>query len=138
MRVTPDTNVLVRLIVNDDPVQGLAAFQALECAAPVAISVKALCELVWVLRSRYGMPRGEITAAIRNLIATRTVVADRPAIEAGLTMLEAGGDFADGVIAFEGRRLGGETFVSFDRAAIKRLGVQGFSARLLTSEADAR
>ena len=84
------------------------------------------------------MPRGEITAAIRSLIATRTVVADRPAIEAGLAVLEAGGDFADGVIAFEGRRLGGETFVSFDRAAIKRLGVQGFPARLLTSGADAR
>ena len=138
MRVTPDTNVLVRLIVNDDPVQGLAALQALECAAQVAISIHALCELAWVLRSRYGMPRGEITAAIRSLIATRTVVADRPAIEAGLAVLGAGGDFADGVIAFEGRRLGGETFVSFDRAAIKRLGVQGFSARLLTSGADAR
>ncbi len=84
------------------------------------------------------MPRGEITTAIRSLIAARTVVADRPAIQAGLAVLEAGGDFADAIIAFEGRRLGGETFVSSDRTAIKRLGVQGFSARLLTSEADAR
>ncbi len=53
-------------------------------------------------------------------------------------MLEDGGDFADGVIAFEGRRLGGETFVSFDRLAVKRLGAQAIPALLLTSEADAR
>jgi len=39
---------------------------------------------------------------------------NRPAAEAGLALLEAGGDFADGVIAHEGRWLGAEAFVSFD------------------------
>ncbi|MEL6060416.1 MULTISPECIES: PIN domain-containing protein [unclassified Methylobacterium] len=138
MKVTPDTNVLLRLIVNDEAAQGLAALRILESAAQVAISVHALCELVWVLRSRYGMPRAEIAAAIRGLIAARHVVTDRAAVEAGLAMLEDGGDFADGIIAFEARRLGGETFVSFDRTAIKRMGAQAIPALLLTSEADAR
>lgn len=46
-------------------------------------------------------------------------------------MLEAGGDFADGAIAYEGRWLGGETFVSFDRKAVSLLMAQGQSARLL-------
>jgi hypothetical protein len=32
-------------------------------------------------------------------------------------MLDAGGDFADGVIAYEGKWLGAETFVSFDKKA---------------------
>ncbi|WP_342104890.1 type II toxin-antitoxin system VapC family toxin [Methylobacterium sp. SI9] len=138
MKITPDTNVLLRLIVNDDAAQGLAALRMLESAAQVAISVHAVCELVWVLRSRYAMPRAEIAAAIRGLISARHVVTDRAAVEAGLAMLEDGGDFADGVIAFEGRRLGGETFVSFDRLAVKRLGAQAIPALLLTSEADAR
>jgi hypothetical protein len=40
------------------------------------------------------------------------------ACDAGLAILEAGGDFADGVIAFDGRRLGGAVFVSFDRRAV--------------------
>jgi len=40
---------------------------------------------------------------------------NRPAVEAGLAMLEAGGDFADGIMAYEGRWLGGETFVSFNK-----------------------
>jgi transposase len=54
-----------------------------------------------------------------------------PAVEAGLSVLEAGGDFADGVIAYEGSWLGGETFVSFDKKAVVLLIKQGQSARLL-------
>lgn len=48
----------------------------------------------------------------------------------GIAVLEAGGDFADGVIAYEGSRLGGQTFVSFDRKASKLLQSAGVSARL--------
>ena len=51
-------------------------------------------------------------------------------VEAGLAMLDAGGDFADGVIAYEGRWLGAETFVSFDRKAVEMLAAQGVPARL--------
>ena len=42
------------------------------------------------------------------------VVMNRPAIEAGLGFLQAGGDFADGAIAYEGNWLGADTFVSSD------------------------
>ncbi len=44
-------------------------------------------------------------------------------------MLDAGGDFADGAIAYEGRWLGAETFVSFDKEAVKMLREQGVIAR---------
>ena len=47
------------------------------------------------------------------------------------TELQAGGDFADGVIAHEARWLGGETFVSFDKRAVRLLNEQGTAARLL-------
>ena len=60
------------------------------------------------------------------------VVMNRPAAEAGLAMLDAGGDFADGVIAYEGSWLGGDTFTSFDRKAVKLIQAQGESARLLS------
>ena len=46
-------------------------------------------------------------------------------------MLEADGDFADGVIAFEGNWLGGEVFISFDRKAVELLEAKGSTARLL-------
>jgi predicted nucleic-acid-binding protein len=48
-----------------------------------------------------------------------------------LAHLEAGGDFADGVIAFEGAALGADTFVSFDRSAVKLALAQGLNAKLL-------
>jgi len=51
--------------------------------------------------------------------------------EAGLSAFEAGGDCADGIIAYEGNWLGGETFVSFDKKAVALLSAQGQSARLL-------
>jgi predicted nucleic-acid-binding protein len=57
---------------------------------------------------------------------------DRPAIEAGLSALDAGGDFADGVIAYEGNWLGAEEFVSFDSKAVSLLQSQSTRARLLS------
>jgi hypothetical protein len=48
-----------------------------------------------------------------------------------LVLLDAGGDFADGVIAFEGRRLGGEVFASFDRNAVRLVAAAGGETRLL-------
>lgn len=56
---------------------------------------------------------------------------NRPAVEADLALLKAGGDFADGVVAYEGSGLGGDTFVSFDKKAVALLSAQGQSARLL-------
>jgi predicted nucleic-acid-binding protein len=52
-------------------------------------------------------------------------------VEAGLAILKAGGDFADGVIAYEGAWLGGETFVSFDKKAISLIAKQGQQAIVL-------
>ncbi len=46
-------------------------------------------------------------------------------------MLNADGDFADGVIAFEGQWLGGEIFVSFDKKAVALLTASGHAAHLL-------
>lgn len=69
--------------------------------------------------------------AIRTLLNTSNVVVNRPVAEAGLALLDAGGDFADGVIAYDGTWLGAETFVSFDKKAVSLLMKQGQSARLL-------
>ena len=96
-----------------------------------AVALPCLCELVWVLLRVYGFQAADAAAAVRALLTTANVEMNRPAAEAGLAVLEAGGDFADGVIAYEGYWLGGETFVSFDKKAVKLLAAQGQSARLL-------
>ena len=131
MKVAVDTNVLVRAVVRDDARQARAAVKVLNDAALIAVALPCLCELVGVLLRVYGFQPPEVAAAIRALLAAANVEVNRPAAEAGLAMLEAGGDFADGVIAYEGHWLGGETFVSFDKKAVALLAAQGQSARLL-------
>ena len=128
MNITADTNVLVRALVGDDARQSAAARDVLANADLVALSMPALCELVWVLSQGYGISSPDIAAAIRRLCDSANAVLDRTAAEAGLAMLEAGGDFADGVIAQEGARLGGEVFLSFDRKAVKLARAAGIEA----------
>ena len=131
MKITADTNVLVRAIAGDDPQQSKLAQAELAKADLVAVALPALCELVWVLSQGYKVAPPDIAGAIRRLIDAANVVVNRPAVEAGLAMLQAGGDFADGVIAYEGSWLGADMFVSFDKKAVKLMNAQGEAARLL-------
>lgn len=131
MLAAVDTNILIRLFVDDDPDQSRMAADALESAEVIAISVQTLCEFAWVLGTRYRTARADVASSIRKLLETANVVVDRPAVESGLAVLDAGGDFADGVIAYEGQWLGGETFVTFDKKASKILENQGRSTKLL-------
>lgn len=131
MKISVDTNVLVRAVVRDDPVQAAIATEVLTEAQLIAIAMPCLCEFVWVLLRVYGFQRADAAVAIRALLAVANVEVNRPAVEAGLAVLEAGGDFADGVIAYEGCWLGGETFVSFDKKAVTLLKAHGHSSRLL-------
>ena len=117
------------MIVGDDAAQRDRAVETLERAELVAVSVHAFCEFVWVLDRHHGVRRSEVAAAIRRIVEMRNVVVDRHAVEAGLALLDAGGDFADGVIAVDGRRLGGEPFVSFDRKAVLLMERHGPAAR---------
>jgi predicted nucleic-acid-binding protein len=131
MKITPDTNILIRAVVRDDVKQARAATQLLKEAELIAISLPSLCEFVWVLRRVYNFGLQDISSAIEALLDAGNVVVNRPAVEAGLAILNAGGDFADGLIAYEGSWLGGETFVSFDKKAVSLIGRQGQQTRLL-------
>jgi predicted nucleic-acid-binding protein len=68
MKITADTNVLVRAITGDNERQSRVAQAELMKAAVVALALPALCELVWVLSQGYKIPPGEITEAIRRLM----------------------------------------------------------------------
>lgn len=131
MKIAADTNVLLRNVLQDDPMQSRLAREELESAELIVISTPVFCEFVWVLRHLYGKPAPEVAGAIRYLIDSENVVTDRATVEAGLELLERGGDFADGAIAHEGNSLGAEEFVSFDKKAVTLLKARGGRARLL-------
>lgn len=131
MRITADTNVLVRALVQDDPEQARAATDLLEQAELITIPVPVLCELVWVLRRVYRFAASDCATSIEALMGSSGVAVDRQAVRAGLKLLSAGGDFADGVIAYGGRALGGEQLATFDREAARLLSAAGEPVLLL-------
>lgn len=132
MKIGADTNLLLRAAVRDDPQQAIVAARVLRSAELVAVPVAALCEFAWVMRSLYKKPAFEVARAIRSLIASPNVVTQLQVVEAGLDILDAGGDFADGAIAYEGAWLGAKEFVSFDKQAVSLLKSQGKKTRLLS------
>ena len=83
----------------------------------VAVTLPDLCERVWVLVRGYKIPTVDIAEAIHRLDNAANAAMNHPAVEAGRAMLEAGGDFADGVIAHESGGLGADTFLWFDKKA---------------------
>ncbi|WP_046866368.1 type II toxin-antitoxin system VapC family toxin [Microvirga massiliensis] len=130
MKITADADVLVRAISGDHEQQSKVAQRELVKAGVIALALPALCELVWVLSQGYKIPSAQIAEAIRRLMNGMNVVVNRPTVEAGLALLEAGGDFAVGVIAYEGSWLGADAFIS-DGKAVKLMEAEGESVRLL-------
>jgi predicted nucleic-acid-binding protein len=132
VKIAADTNVLLRDALQDDPHQSPIASRTLQSAELVIVPTPALCEFVWVMQRIYKRSAAEIALSIRFLMSGNNVEMDRLAIEAGLEVLDKGGDFADGAIAYEGAWRGAEEFVSFDKRAVKLLKAQGRRARLLS------
>jgi predicted nucleic-acid-binding protein len=131
VKITVDTNVLLRAVTLDDHQQAARAVAALHEAELIAVTSACLCELIWVLTRGYCWSAADTAAALRRLVNADNVECDRPAIEAGLALMDRGGDFADGVIAYEGGRLGGHVFTTFDRKAVRLIKEAGGEARLL-------
>jgi predicted nucleic-acid-binding protein len=132
MKMIVDSSVLIRAAVRDHARQARVAATFLRDAEVIAVSLTCVCEFVAVLRSVYKFRREDITAALRALLDAGNVEVNRPAVEAGMAVLNAGGEFTDGVMAYEGRWLGGETFVSFDKQAFPVAVVLGNKAKLLS------
>ncbi len=117
MNITPDTNILLRASIGDDPDQTERAEHILASATTIVLTTTVLCEFVWVLTRTLKRSAADVAASIERLLSAETTISDRAAVEAGLAFLKAGADFADGVIAYQGAQLGGNTFVTFDRQA---------------------
>ena len=130
MKIICDTNLLVRILTEDDPAQAVEAAEFLGTAEMIVLPIVVLCELAWNLRKEK-WAGSEVARIMRDLIEDSRVVVDRDLAERGLAILESGGDFADGVIAADGGRLGEGAFATFDRKASRLLEAQGVRVTLL-------
>jgi len=125
VKVAFDTNVIVRLLAADDPVQVAAARVLLAEATEIVLPIVALAEAVWVMRRAFRVPLTTLTPIIEKFVADERVRCDRPLVAAGIAIMHRGGDFADAVIEADGRRLGAETLVTFDEQAARLLAEAG-------------
>jgi len=120
-----DTNVLLRYIVADDPVQKkqASAYIRQNCSvdSPCFINRVVLCEFVWVLERRYRFTREEIIGALEKVLgANGFEVEDFDEALASLQQYREGNvDFADTLIGKTNRAQGCEETASFDKKASK-------------------
>lgn len=113
-----DTNVVVRLLVNDHEGQHRLAYEIV-AAGPVFVTLAVLMETEWVLRKAYGFSRAEIFAALQGFVGLEQVrVDDGPGVKLVLTAFEAGFDFADAVHVVQARSA--EKFATFDLALVQK------------------
>ena len=118
-----DTNILVRLITNDDPAQAQCVQDALdgELAAEreCMVGQVVLCELVWVLDRLYGYSVAQCQQTLAVLLGFAGLrFESRPVV---LSVFKAwqqhGGDWADHLIGAQMQALGCEAVLTLDRRA---------------------
>ena len=120
-----DTNVIVRYLAQDDPVQSAAATEIFEerlsREEPGFVASVALCEVAWVLSRAYKASREMVGNALEGLLgAAELVVEHREASERALSRFRTGAaDFSDYLIGEIAKEAGAETTLSFDRKACR-------------------
>ena len=126
-----DTNVLVRLLIEDDAAQTRRARHLVEHArqrdVPVVVSLLVLLETEWVLRSRYGLDKATVLTTFRRLLESLDLeFEEEGSVEEALYHWnEVNVGFADCLIAAHNRRLGCGATATFDARAVQ---VPGFVA----------
>ena len=117
-----DTNVLVRYLTQDDPVQARKAnaviTEAVDRGEQCSINAIVLCELVWVLREAYRLDKPTVTATLEKVLDTAQLVVEQAdlARQALEDYRRGRGDFADYLIGWRNRQVGCSDTATFDRA----------------------
>jgi predicted nucleic-acid-binding protein len=120
-----DTNVLVRLLIEDDPAQTRRARNLVDAAVAadelVLVSLPVLLETEWVLRSRYEMPPESILGLFRDALETQELAfEDEAAVEEALFNWQDGlSGFSDCLIVAHNRQLGCRLTATFDARAAR-------------------
>jgi predicted nucleic-acid-binding protein len=117
-----DTNVLVRILVEDDAQQTAAANRLVERAlaedATLFLPSIVLCETAWVLARAYRFPRADLVRVLTQVLATRQLdVENAEEAERALAAYATGrGDLADYLIRERAHAAGAHVVATFDRA----------------------
>jgi predicted nucleic-acid-binding protein len=123
-----DTNLVVRLLVQDDPLQAAEAERVLREAATAGETVllvnPVLCEIVWVLEFHYKASRADVASALESLLDNQIFTyEDRALVARALDLFrKSKAGFADFLIGLTAEARGARTTYSFDGALAGRAG----------------
>ena len=125
-----DTNILVRYLTQDDPIQSPKAREIIERRlseeSPGFVSIVAMVETVWVLERAYGLTPHEVVGAVERMLQTDVLVVEheQEVFTAMVALKDGRGSFADAIIAALGTRMGCSCTLTFDRKAPKLPGFE--------------
>jgi predicted nucleic-acid-binding protein len=125
-----DTNILVRYLTQDDPIQSPKAREIIERRLteerPGCVSIVAMVETVWVLERAYRLTPHEIVGAVERMLQTDVLVVEneQEVFTAMIALKDGQGSFADAVIAALGARMGCSCTLTFDRKALRLPGFE--------------
>lgn len=120
-----DTNILVRYVTQDDPVQSAKATDIIEhrlsAATPGFVSVVTMAETVWVLDRAYGLSNAEIAAAIERMLQVDVLVVEneQQVFRAMVALKQGRGAFADALLGELGTRAGCTHTLTFDKKDVR-------------------
>ena len=124
-----DTNVIVRYLTQDDPLQAAAAADLIESFSPEApgfVALVVVVELVWVLQSSYRAKRPEIVRSLEILLRSKELLVERAEIiwQALHRFAASNADFTDCLIERSGNAAECEYTATFDRNAATSAGMR--------------
>jgi len=124
-----DSNVILRAITGDDPIQSPLAQRFLATLSsnhPGVINPVVLVETAWTLRARHKYPKREILKRVEEFMRSSAYhIVDRDAVsEALVVSLRHPIEFADALIGEINRLVGCATTMTFDEGASE---VPGFT-----------
>jgi predicted nucleic-acid-binding protein len=125
-----DTNILVRYLTQDDPMQSPKAREIIERRLteekPGFVSIVAMVETVWVLERVYRLTPHEIAGAVERMLQTDVLVVEneQEVFTAMIALKDGQGSFANAVIAALGARMGCSCTLTFDRKTLRLPGFE--------------
>lgn len=124
--IAVDTNVLLRYLVEDDPVQAQQARvffeEVLDDSNPGWISLAVVLETAWVLRQTFRAKPEAVRKVVRDLLVTRQLVVEHPELLRAASAVDHD-DLSDAIIHLSGQGAGCSHTVTFDRAFARKPGV---------------
>ena len=125
-----DTNILIRYLTQDDPVQAAKATEILESPLtprnPGFVSIVAMVETVWVLDRAYGLTPQEIAIAVERLLQVEVLAIEneQEVFTAMIALKQGRGSFPDALIAELGARAGCTRTLTCDQKAVRLPGFE--------------